>query len=76
LLPKSSLNLPSSTRTVKAFVEVEAFALRAEDLKFVPNQFRRGFGFYEIFRWVAERTPGKERLIVESPQMTPFQFFF
>ncbi|KAG5045273.1 hypothetical protein JHK86_014679 [Glycine max] len=41
LLPKSTLNLPSSTRTVKALVEVEAFALRAEDLKFVANQFRR-----------------------------------
>ncbi|XP_022732315.1 probable cyclic nucleotide-gated ion channel 14 [Durio zibethinus] len=41
LLPKSSVNLPSSTRTVRALVEVEAFALRAEDLKFVANQFRR-----------------------------------
>ena len=41
LHPKSSLNLPSSTRTVKALNEVEAFALRAEDLKFVANQFRR-----------------------------------
>ncbi|XP_074590227.1 cyclic nucleotide-gated ion channel 17-like [Curcuma longa] len=41
LLPKSMANLPSSTRTVKALVEVEAFALRAEDLKFVANQFRR-----------------------------------
>lgn len=41
LLPKSAINLPSSTRTVKALVEVEAFALRAEDLKFVANQFRR-----------------------------------
>ncbi|KAL2346850.1 hypothetical protein Fmac_000850 [Flemingia macrophylla] len=41
LLPKSTLNFPSSTRTVKALVEVEAFALRAEDLKFVANQFRR-----------------------------------
>lgn len=41
LLPKSTINLPSSTRTVKALVEVEAFALRAEDLKFVANQFRR-----------------------------------
>ncbi|GAB4854023.1 Probable cyclic nucleotide-gated ion channel 14 [Ancistrocladus abbreviatus] len=39
LLQKSSL--PSSTRTVRALVEVEAFALRAEDLKFVANQFRR-----------------------------------
>ncbi|CAL2226321.1 unnamed protein product [Prunus armeniaca] len=41
LLPKSTVNLPSSTRTVKAHTEVEAFALRAEDLKFVANQFRR-----------------------------------
>lgn len=41
LLPKSAVNLPSSTRTVRALVEVEAFALRAEDLKFVANQFRR-----------------------------------
>ncbi|KAG9143338.1 hypothetical protein Leryth_018605 [Lithospermum erythrorhizon] len=41
LLPKSTVNLPSSTRTVRALVEVEAFVLRAEDLKFVANQFRR-----------------------------------
>ncbi|KAK4490899.1 hypothetical protein RD792_001615 [Penstemon davidsonii] len=41
LLPRSTLNLPSSTRTVRALNEVEAFALRAEDLKFVANQFRR-----------------------------------
>ncbi|XP_077238246.1 cyclic nucleotide-gated ion channel 17-like [Tasmannia lanceolata] len=41
LLPKSTLHLPSSTRTVRALVEVEAFALQAEDLKFVANQFRR-----------------------------------
>ncbi|KAG9139952.1 hypothetical protein Leryth_010480 [Lithospermum erythrorhizon] len=41
LLPKSVANLPSSTRTVKALTEVEAFALLAEDLKFVANQFRR-----------------------------------
>ncbi|KAF3782623.1 putative cyclic nucleotide-gated ion channel 14 [Nymphaea thermarum] len=41
LLPKSTGNLPSSTRTVRALSEVEAFALRAEDLKFVANQFRR-----------------------------------
>lgn len=41
LLPKSTVNLPSSTRTVKSLVEVEAFVLRAEDLKFVANQFRR-----------------------------------
>ncbi|XP_073101297.1 cyclic nucleotide-gated ion channel 17 isoform X3 [Elaeis guineensis] len=41
LLPKSKANLPSSTRTVRALVEVEAFVLRAEDLKFVANQFKR-----------------------------------
>ncbi|GJY03821.1 cyclic nucleotide-gated ion channel 17 [Tanacetum coccineum] len=41
LHPKSTVNLPSSTRTVRSLTEVEAFALRAEDLKFVANQFRR-----------------------------------
>lgn len=39
--PRPSVILPSSTRTVKAVCEVEAFALRAEDLKFVASQFRR-----------------------------------
>ncbi|KAK4762475.1 hypothetical protein SAY86_008243 [Trapa natans] len=39
--PKSGSNLPSSTRTVKALTEVEAFALVAEELKFVASQFRR-----------------------------------
>ncbi|KAK4482639.1 hypothetical protein RD792_009803 [Penstemon davidsonii] len=39
--PHLSLILPSSTRTVKAVSEVEAFALRVEDLKFVAAQFRR-----------------------------------
>ncbi|KAJ1409551.1 RmlC-like jelly roll fold [Sesbania bispinosa] len=38
--PRPSLILPSSTRTVKAKSEVEAFALIAEDLKFVASQFR------------------------------------
>ncbi|CAK7354126.1 unnamed protein product [Dovyalis caffra] len=41
LLPKCTPNLPSSTRTVRALEEVEAFALRAEGLRFVANQFRR-----------------------------------
>lgn len=41
LMPNSSLNLPSSTRTVRALCEVEAFALEAEDLKFVANQFKK-----------------------------------
>lgn len=39
--PKSAGNLPSSTRSVTAKSEVEAFALTAEDLKFVASQFRR-----------------------------------
>ncbi|XP_047340848.1 probable cyclic nucleotide-gated ion channel 5 [Impatiens glandulifera] len=39
--PRSGSNLPSSTRTVKALKEVEAFALVAEELKFVAGQFRR-----------------------------------
>ncbi|OVA18057.1 Cyclic nucleotide-binding domain [Macleaya cordata] len=39
--PHPSVILPSSTRTVKALSEVEAFALIAEDLKFVASQFRR-----------------------------------
>ncbi|KAM7477141.1 hypothetical protein LguiB_024384 [Lonicera macranthoides] len=37
---KTGANLPSSTRTVKAKTEVEAFALTAEELRFVANQFR------------------------------------
>jgi cyclic nucleotide gated channel len=41
LVPKPTTNLPSSTRTVKALIEVEAFSLQAEDLKFVASQFRR-----------------------------------
>ncbi|KAM7509931.1 hypothetical protein LguiB_008806 [Lonicera macranthoides] len=40
LVPTPNLNLPSSTRTVKALTEVEAFALKAEDLKFVSSQFK------------------------------------
>ncbi|KAL8150744.1 hypothetical protein V2J09_020552 [Rumex salicifolius] len=39
--PKSGSNLPSSTRTVRAVNEVEAFVLEAEELKFVASQFRR-----------------------------------
>ncbi|XP_021650029.2 protein CNGC15c-like [Hevea brasiliensis] len=39
--PRPSVTLPSSTRTVKANTEVEAFALIADDLKFVASQFRR-----------------------------------
>ncbi|KAL9374776.1 hypothetical protein Peur_031655 [Populus x canadensis] len=39
--PHSSSNLPISTRTVQTITEVEAFALMADDLKFVASQFRR-----------------------------------
>lgn len=39
--PHSSSNLPTSTRTVRALSEVEGFALKADDLKFVASQFRR-----------------------------------
>lgn len=39
--PKASSSLPSSTRTVNTLTEVEAFALEAEELKFVASQFRR-----------------------------------
>ncbi|GJT69932.1 heat shock cognate 70 kDa protein 2 [Tanacetum coccineum] len=58
LTPDSNVNLPSSTRTVKALNEVEAFALRAEDLRFVAKQFKRlhskklqhAFRYYS-FQW-------------------------
>ncbi|GJN19486.1 hypothetical protein PR202_gb06768 [Eleusine coracana subsp. coracana] len=39
--PNSASILPCSTRTTKTLSEVEAFALRADDLKFVATQFRR-----------------------------------
>ncbi|XP_020196437.1 putative cyclic nucleotide-gated ion channel 8 [Aegilops tauschii subsp. strangulata] len=39
--PKSGANFPVSSRTVKALSEVEAFSLRADELKFVASQFRR-----------------------------------
>lgn len=39
--PKSGSNFPPSTRTVKALTEVEAFALIADELKFITTQFRR-----------------------------------
>ncbi|XP_057775694.1 cyclic nucleotide-gated ion channel 18-like [Salvia miltiorrhiza] len=41
LMSSSHLNLPASTRTVRCITEVEAFALRADDLKFFANQFKR-----------------------------------
>ncbi|KAB1226221.1 putative cyclic nucleotide-gated ion channel 15 [Morella rubra] len=41
LNPVPDVVLPLSTRTVKSITEVEAFALVAEDLKFVASQFRK-----------------------------------
>ncbi|MCD7449457.1 Potassium voltage-gated channel sub H member 2 [Datura stramonium] len=38
--PKSGSSLPPSTRTVKALTEVEAFALEAEEVKYITSQFR------------------------------------
>ncbi|KAG0609672.1 hypothetical protein M758_7G005300 [Ceratodon purpureus] len=39
--PKPQSHLPISTHTVKAVMEVEAFSLSSDDLKFVAGQFRR-----------------------------------
>ena len=39
--PKAGSNLPPSTRTVKALTEVEAFALIADEVKYITSQFRR-----------------------------------
>ncbi|GKU96657.1 hypothetical protein SLEP1_g9868 [Rubroshorea leprosula] len=55
--PQSSSHLPISTRTLQAFSEVEAFALLADDLKFVASQHRHllnseqlqhNFRFYSV----------------------------
>ncbi|KAG0463305.1 hypothetical protein HPP92_019374 [Vanilla planifolia] len=81
LMPNPNINLPLSTRTVRALDEVEAFALRAEDLKFVANQFKRlhskklqhAFRFYShqwrtwgaCFIQVAWRKYKKRKLVQE-----------
>ncbi|XP_071728409.1 protein CNGC15b-like [Rutidosis leptorrhynchoides] len=39
--PRPKVIIPSSTRTVTAITEVEAFALTSKDLKFVATQFRK-----------------------------------
>jgi cyclic nucleotide gated channel len=39
--PKPQNHLPISTHTVRAVMEVEAFSLSSDDLKFVASQFRR-----------------------------------
>ncbi|KAJ6819383.1 putative cyclic nucleotide-gated ion channel 15 [Iris pallida] len=78
----TAATLPSSTRTVRAVTEVEAFALVAEDLQFVAAQFRRlhskrirdKFRFYSqhwrtwaaCFIQAAWRRHRRKRLSVES----------
>ncbi|XP_071715636.1 cyclic nucleotide-gated ion channel 1-like [Rutidosis leptorrhynchoides] len=39
--PNFSTTFPLSTRTVRPVTDVEAFSLKADDLKFVASQFRR-----------------------------------
>ncbi|XP_059429852.1 protein CNGC15b-like [Corylus avellana] len=38
---RSTSILPSSTRTIKAITQMEAFAIGAQDLKFVASQYRK-----------------------------------
>uniref|UniRef100_A0A803KZL8 Cyclic nucleotide-binding domain-containing protein n=1 Tax=Chenopodium quinoa TaxID=63459 RepID=A0A803KZL8_CHEQI len=45
--PRSSSNLPISTRTLKTETEVEAFALMPDDLKFVASEFRSLHSFIQ-----------------------------
>ncbi|OMO99630.1 hypothetical protein CCACVL1_03699 [Corchorus capsularis] len=54
--PHSSSNLPISTTNLRALTEVEAYALMAEDLKFVASQFRRLHGkrMLHIFRFYSQ----------------------
>ncbi|XP_057980524.1 cyclic nucleotide-gated ion channel 1-like isoform X4 [Malania oleifera] len=55
--PHSSSNLPISTRTVEALTAVEAFALMADDLKFVASQYRRLHSkkLQHIFRFYSQQ---------------------
>lgn len=55
--PNMSSSLPISTRTVKPVTDVEAFALMAEDLKFVASQFRRLHSkrFQHTFRYYSQQ---------------------
>ncbi|KAJ4733983.1 cyclic nucleotide-gated channel 14 [Rhynchospora pubera] len=91
LMPNPSLNFPQSTRTVHALTEVEAFALRAEDLKFVANQFKRlhskklqhAFRFYS-YQWrtwgacfiqAAWRRYKKKKLAKELSKQERFEYY-
>nr|XP_043628532.1 cyclic nucleotide-gated ion channel 1-like isoform X2 [Erigeron canadensis] len=73
--PNLSTSLPISTRTVRPVTDVEAFALKADDLKFVASQFRRlhskrlqhtfsngGHGELVLYRWHgADTVEGSKR---------------
>jgi cyclic nucleotide gated channel, plant len=37
LLPKTNIHFPISTRIARSLTEVEAFALREDDQKFIAN---------------------------------------
>ncbi|XP_023728303.1 cyclic nucleotide-gated ion channel 1 [Lactuca sativa] len=55
--PNLSSTLPLSTRTVKPLTDVEAFALKAEHLRFVASQFRRMHSrrFQHTFRYYSQQ---------------------
>lgn len=57
LMSTSNQNRPASTRTVKCSTEVEAFALRADDLKFFAGQFKRLHSkkFQDSFRYYSHQ---------------------
>lgn len=67
LEPRPSDILPSSTRTVKATSDAEAFALGADDLKFVASQFRKLHS--EQLRWFTIRPP-------PPLSLSPFSVFY
>nr|POE73576.1 cyclic nucleotide-gated ion channel 1 [Quercus suber] len=74
LSPRSSTGLPISTITVKAQTEVEAFALRAADLKFVASQFRRLHSkqFQHILRQVFKLSLSTFWMIIVNILQTKF----
>lgn len=55
--PNLSSTLPISTRTVRPLTDVEAFALKADHLKFVASQFRRLHSkrFQHTFRYYSQQ---------------------
>nr|POE73577.1 isoform 2 of probable cyclic nucleotide-gated ion channel 10 [Quercus suber] len=74
LNPRSSTSLPISARTVIAQTEVEAFVLRAADLKFVATQFRRLHSrqFQHIFSQVFKLSLSTFWMIIVNILQTKF----